>query len=335
MTPEEMDPVHLRRELKRGSVPAVLAASARDHPDAVLRIDDDRLSRTELAASVARHASVLGDHGITRGSRVVINARSSMGLVVAYLATLSVGGVAVLTNPSYMATELAAVIDRAKASTLLVDEDYEQGTSAQVLRMGEIAAAADRADEIPFAEVSPDDVALLAFTSGTTGSPKVVPLTHGELLASIRAAMQAWGWSSEDTLVHALPLFHQHGLSGVHASLVAGSSAAILSSFEPEQLLRTIEQERATVLFGVPSIHLRLLELTPDALAPMQQLRLVTSGSAPLPAELAQQFHETTGIEPLERYGLTESGLNLSNPYSGERVPGTVGTPLPGVEVTL
>ncbi len=335
MTPEEMDPVRLRRELKRGSVPAVLAASARDHPDAVLRIDDDRLSRTELAASVARHASVLGDHGITRGSRVVINARSSMGLVVAYLATLSVGGVAVLTNPSYMATELAAVIDRAKASTLLVDEDYEQGTSAQVLRMGEIAAAADRADEIPFAEVSPDDVALLAFTSGTTGSPKVVPLTHGELLASIRAAMQAWGWSSEDTLVHALPLFHQHGLSGVHASLVAGSSAAILSSFEPEQLLRTIEQERATVLFGVPSIHQRLLELTPDALAPMQQLRLVTSGSAPLPAELAQQFHETTGIEPLERYGLTESGLNLSNPYSGERVPGTVGTPLPGVEVTL
>ena len=335
VTPEEVDPPHLRRELKRGSIPAVLTASARNHPDAVLSVDDVHLTRAHLAASVSRYASVLGDHGMSHGSRIVINARSSMDLVVAYLAALSVGGVVVLTNPTYTATELDAVIDRARASILLVDDDGDRESSVPKLRMGDLAAAADGATEHPLPEVSSDDVALLAFTSGTTGSPKVVPLTHGELLASIRAAMQAWGWSSADTLVHALPLSHQHGLSGIHASLIAGSSAAILSSFDPERLMQAIERAQGTVLFGVPSIHQRLVALEPEALAPIRRLRLVTSGSAPLPAGLAREFRDKTGIEPLERYGLTESGLNVSNPYSGKRVPGTVGTPLPGVEVVL
>lgn len=333
--PEEIHPGSLRRDLQGGSIPAVLTTAAREHPGSSLRIDDDRLSHQELAASVGRCAAVLRAHGIARGSRLVIHARSSMDLVVAYLATLAVGGVAVLTNPLHTATELDDVIDRAKASALLVDDDCEKVASVTVLRMREVTAAADGAAEAPFAEVSADDVALLAFTSGTTGSPKVVPLTHGQLLASIRAAMQAWAWSSADILVHALPLFHQHGLSGVHASLVAGSSAAILSRFDPEHLLETIEREHATVLFAVPSIHQRLVELAPEALAPLRQLRLVTSGSAPLSVELADRLREKTGVQALERYGLTESGLNLSNPYRGERVPGTVGTPLPGVEVTL
>jgi malonyl-CoA/methylmalonyl-CoA synthetase len=336
VTPGEVDPPHLRRELKRGSIPGVLTASARYYPDAVLSVDDVCLSRTQLAASVSRCASVLGDHGMSHGSRIVINARSSMALVVAYLGALSVGGVVVLANPTYTASELTEVVDRARASVLLVDDgDGDRESSVQKLRMGDLAAAADGATEHPLPEVSSDDVALLAFTSGTTGSPKVVPLTHGELLASIRAAMQAWGWSSADTLVHALPLFHQHGLSGIHASLIAGSSAVILSSSDPERLMQAVERARGTVLFGVPSIHQRLIDLEPEALAPMRQLRLVTSGSGPLPAALAREFREKTGIEPLERYGLTESGLNVSNPYFGKRVPGTVGTPLPGVEVVL
>jgi malonyl-CoA/methylmalonyl-CoA synthetase len=334
-SPELVDAMTLRQELERGSVPAALAASARINPDAVLSVDEERISRARLVVSVARFASVLGDRGASPGSRIVVNAQSSLDLVIAYLATLATGAVAVLTNPAYTATELDAVIDRSGASLLLVDDGCDRVASVPVLRLAALAVDAAAAAEAPFADVSPDAVALLAFTSGTTGSPKAVPLTHGELLASIRAAMRAWEWTSADTLVHALPLFHQHGLSGVHASLVAGSSAAILSSFDPERLMQTIEREGGTVLFGVPSIYQRLVALEPDALGPLRQLRLATSGSAPLPTELAAELVEKAGVVPLERYGLTETGLNVSNPYSGERVPGTVGTPLPGVEVVL
>jgi len=135
--------------------------------------------------------------------------------------------------------------------------------------------------------------------------------------------------------VHALPLYHQHGLSGIHATLLAGSSAAILSRFSPAALIEAVDREQATVLFGIPSIHQRLLELPSQQLRPLRRLRLVTSGSAPLPVSLAQRFNVVTGVVLLERYGLTESGLNLSNSYDAERVPGLVGTPLPGVEVEL
>jgi len=123
--------------------------------------------------------------------------------------------------------------------------------------------------------------------------------------------------------------------SGIHASPIAGSNAVILSSFDPERLMQAVERARGTVLFGVPSIHRRLVALEPEPLAPMRPLRLVTSGSAELPSGLAREFRDKTGIEPLERYGLTESGLNVSKPYSGRCVPGTVGTPLPGVDVVL
>lgn len=334
-TPELLDPEQLRRELDRGSLPGVLAASARSHPEAMLSVDGERISRADLVVSVARFASVLIDRGASCGSRIVIKAEGSLDLVIAYLATLWIGGVAVLTNPTGTATELDAVIDRSSAGMLLVDDGSARDASVPVLHLGDLAADAEAADQAPVLEVSSDDVALLAFTSGTTGSPKAVPLTHGEVLASIRAAMRAWDWSSTDTLVHALPLFHQHGLSGVHASLVAGSSAAILSSFDPERLMQTIAREGGTVMFGVPSVYQRLLALDAAALAPVRRLRLATSGSAPLPVELAGELVERTGIVPLERYGLTETGLNLSNPYAGERVAGTVGTPLPGVEVIL
>lgn len=178
-------------------------------------------------------------------------------------------------------------------------------------------------------------MALLAFTSGTTGRPKGVPLTHAHLLSSIRAAMWAWKWQESDVLVHALPLFHQHGLSGLHASLVAGTGATILAKFDAEDLVRTVDEANATVLFGVPAIHRRLVDLPIEKLRPLRRLRIITSGSGPLSLSLAQAFTETTGVELLERYGLTESGLDVSNPYDGPRVPGSVGLPLPGVELRL
>jgi malonyl-CoA/methylmalonyl-CoA synthetase len=189
----------------------------------------------------------------------------------------------------------------------------------------------------PLAAPSPasDDVALLAFTSGTTGRPKGVPLTHGNLLASVRGVLEAWRWSVDDVLVHALPLSHQHGLSGVNATLLAGSRAALLSSFDPAELCATIARERATVLFAVPAMYDRLIAWEGLGDADLTSLRLAVSGSAPLSPTLFERVAEALGQPPLERYGSTETGLSVSNPYEGPRKPGKVGLPLPGVELDI
>ena len=334
--PEELDPTELRSRLTRGSIPALLAEAASEHPSSTLAVDSDRVTLAELHGIVARRAAALAEHGVAAGDRVLISAPGSLELVITYLAALHAGAVVVLANPAYTRHELATALSRSGAALLVTADPGVQ--VADLGRSCSLQALAHRAEAVtphPGTAVRSDSVALLAFTSGTTATPKAVPLTHGHLLSSIRAAMWAWHWNSSDTLVHALPLFHQHGLSGVHATLVAGSSASILSRFDPEALVDMVKRERATVLFGVPSIHRRLLQLGTDHLKPLRNLRLVTSGSAPLPAVLADEFQAATGISLLERYGLTETGLNLSNPYAGHRVPGRVGTPLPGVEVAL
>jgi malonyl-CoA/methylmalonyl-CoA synthetase len=188
---------------------------------------------------------------------------------------------------------------------------------------------------VPADPVEPDAPAILAYTSGTTGTPKGVPLSHRNLLASIRSALLAWRWSADDVVIHALPLTHQHGLGAVHASLLTGSAAAIGSRFEPAQLARLAGQVNASVLFAVPAMYERLAELTPGELAPLRRLRLIVSGSAPLSPELAGRIATALGQLPLERYGTTETGLDVSNPCDGERVAGSVGRPLPGVELRI
>jgi malonyl-CoA/methylmalonyl-CoA synthetase len=168
--------------------------------------------------------------------------------------------------------------------------------------------------------------AMLAYTSGTTGRPKGALLSHANVVASIRGAMLAWRWREDDVLVHALPLSHQHGLSGVHATLLAGSRAVLLSSFDPERLGAALHG--ASVLFAVPAMYERL-DLGGA------RLRIAVSGSAPLPPRLAERLAAQLGELPLERYGSTEAGLNLSNLVAGPRRAGAVGFPLPGVEARV
>ena len=214
--------------------------------------------------------------------------------IAMYLGILRAGAVAVPLNPTYTRAE----VDRLMA-----------------------AATASPVD---------DEVALIAFTSGTTGDPKAVPLTHRNLLASIRAAMAAWRWSQHDVLVHALPLFHQHGLGGLHATLIAGSRLHVLPQFTPEGLLDAIIGDGATVLFAVPTMYQRLAGMP----SINNRLRLCICGSAPLSPPVADIAERVLRRRPLVRYGLTESGLDVSQVY-GEPRDGTVGVPLPGVEVRL
>ncbi len=334
--PAELDPAEVRTRLATVTIPEALALAARTSPATSLGVDGSSASYAELVDEVDRGAAALVERGLDPGDRVAICAGGSLDLVRAYLSVLRARGVAVLANPAYTRDELGRLLEQAGARLLLHDRD--RTALPAVGAAVDIADWGARAGELaPYTGPGPGlhDVALLAFTSGTTGTPKGVPLTHAHLTTSIAAAMAAWRWEPGDVLVHCLPLFHQHGLSGVHASLLAGSAAHLLTRYDAEELLATIERVRATVMFGVPAIHRRLLELDRERLAPLRGLRLMTSGSGPLPRAVAEAVTEATGQRLLERYGLTETGLDLSNPYDGPRITGTVGYPLPGVEARI
>ncbi|WP_235999560.1 amidase family protein [Qaidamihabitans albus] len=313
--------------LGNATLPALAHASARKFPDRIaLDIDGETVTHGELDADAARIAGWLSDR-IGPGDRVVLSGPSSTDFVRCYLATLRAGGVVVPANPAATAAELGHLFaDSSAALALVADpEATPPGIPAQPLH------AVPRGRPLPATSSGPDEVALLAYTSGTTGRPKGVPLSHRRLLTSIRAAMAAWRWSADDVLVHALPLFHQHGLGGVHATLVAGSTARLLSRFTTDALVRAARG--ATVLFAVPTMYERLVD-APGATDVLGALRLCVCGSAPLSEALAARVAATFGRPPLVRYGTTETGLDVSNPYGAARAD-TVGLPLPGVLLRL
>ncbi len=183
-------------------------------------------------------------------------------------------------------------------------------------------------------EAGAGDVALVVYTSGTTGRPKGAMLTHANLVAGVSSLDDAWCWTTADRLALALPLFHVHGLvAGLFGSLAAGGSVVVFPRFDPEEVLASAERHGATMFFGVPTMYHRLVAA--EGVERLGALRLCVSGSAALSAELWKEVHRRTGVAVLERYGMTETLLTISNPYRGERRPGTVGFPLPGVRSTL
>jgi malonyl-CoA/methylmalonyl-CoA synthetase len=330
---EDVDPGALRARLVEGTLHGCFAATAARRPDALaLDVDGERATHGELDARAARLAGWLRAEGVAPGDRVLLCGPTSLALVVAYVATLRAGAIAMPCDAALTADELAHVVgDGAPAAAFVAGDARER------LRGVERVASLD--EPLPAAEpLAPEQrpgPALLAYTSGTTGKPKGVPLTHANLLASTRGAALAWRWSEDDALVHALPLSHQHGLSGVHFTLVYGSRAHIARRFDPATLCATIERERATVLFAVPAMYERLDAWEGFGAADLSSLRLAVCGSAPLPAALSERVAGRLGQLPLERYGSTEAGLDVSNPLDGERRPGRVGRPLPGVELRL
>ena len=253
-----------------------------------------------------------------------------------YLGALRAGAVVVLANPGYTAAELGHLV--ADSGAVLAFADREPARRLAELGPGSAPPLTADVREVPDGPragpgrsaghaVRPDDIALLAYTSGTTGRPKGVPLTHRQVTVSIRAVMAAWRWSEDDVLAHALPLFHQHGLGGLHAALIAGGTVHIRAKFTPADLMRTIAGYRASALFAVPTIYQALLDVQ---VAPITGLRLAVCGSAPLSPALAERLPPVLGRLPVIRYGTTESGLDVSNPLDDPRGD-TVGIPLPGV----
>jgi len=323
--------------LGEATIPGLAAASADRVPDRIaLAVDGEQVTHAELDAGAARVAAWLAAR-LDPGDRVLLAARSSLGFVRCYLGALRAGAVVVLANPGYTAPELAHLVTDSAASVAFADRGPAEllaGLPSPPLTVNPGAVPAG--PPVPPARIraGPDDTALLAYTSGTTGRPKAVPLTHRQLLTSIRVAMTAWGWREDDVLAHALPLFHQHGLSGVHAVLAAGGTAHIGSRFTAAGLAGTVRRHRASVLFAVPTMYQALVDGGPRHRGLLAGVRLAVCGSAPLTAHLAKRLAGELGRTPLVRYGLTETGLNVSHTTTDIR-PGSVGIPFPGVLVRL
>jgi malonyl-CoA/methylmalonyl-CoA synthetase len=318
--------------LAAGTLPRAWATRWAAAPSApVLAGADQRwMTAGELDERTVAVAGRYAAAGLVPGDRVLMSADASVELAVAHVAALRAGLVVVPVNTAFGPAELAAVAGAAAPSLAVLDD---------IGRLPGVRATGP-AVELPPGTVpaldaaSPADVGLLVFTSGTTGTPKGVPLTHANLLASSASVEHAWRWTPEDRLVLSLPLFHVHGLGvGLHGTLLAGASAVLLPRFDVDTVLDAAAATAATLLFGVPTMWVRLAASA--RAGELGRLRLCVSGSAPLDPATVAALAERTGSPVLERYGMTETGMLVSNPYAGERRPGSVGLALPGVEVRL
>jgi malonyl-CoA/methylmalonyl-CoA synthetase len=296
------------------------------------------LHAAALADQTALAAANLADKGVEEGSRVLWSCSPSLPSIVALLGALRRGAVVVPVNPATTKSErayiqrdvrpAAAIVDRPGVKEQLEQDEPEMATFFP----DELLAAIAAPHAFVLDRASPDADALIVYTSGTTGVPKGAVHTHRSLLAGVQALTLAWGWQPDDRLILALPLFHVHGLcAGLFATLAAGGSAVVFERFTPSLVLDAVGE--ASMFFGVPTMYHRLAET--GRASELAALRLCVAGSAPLPADLWEQFHDEFGVSVLERYGMSETLLTLSNPLVGERRPGSVGLPLPGVEAVV
>jgi malonyl-CoA/methylmalonyl-CoA synthetase len=321
-----------------GSLPgAWTAAWAADPARPVLStLDGITVTAAEFAERTAAAAGRYAAAGLVPGDRILFSAGPSIDLVVAYVAALRYGLAVVPANTAYTAPELAHVAADSAPRLAVLDDPARRPDGGVTVTGPDLAGlpAALKASGVDLDGAGPDDVALIVYTSGTTGKPKGAPLTHANLLASAHAVRIAWRWDPDDRLALCLPLFHVHGLGvGLHGTLTTGASAVVMPRFDPAAISAAVADARASLFFGVPTMYHRLAG-SPH-LAALRPLRLAVSGSAPLPAQLHAAIENGSGQRVLERYGMTETIMLVSNPYDGERRPGTVGFPLPGVEVRL
>lgn len=302
--------------------------------------DVDRLS-----ASMARF---LSGCGVEPGDRVSVQVEKTPEALCLYLACLRAGFVFHPLNMAYKAAELDYFLNDAEPAAVICDPDRERVVTPIASRAGArlvlvldgdgagTLAEGARGTSPDFGTVArrPDDLAALLYSSGTTGVPKGIMLTHSNLLRNTEALVASWGFTSRDRLLHALPIFHVHGLFVANGCvLLSGASMRWLATYRAEEVLRFLPE--CTVMMGVPTYYTRLLAQPALDAALVRNVRLFVSGSAPLLEETFIEFEARTGHRILERYGMTETNMNTSNPLDGERRPGTVGLPLPGVDVRV
>lgn len=324
-------------------------ASIGDEKKIVAELDDGSVISYEgLFGNAENIASMLMDQGLQTDDRVVVQVDKSIYAVELYLGVVLAGGIFIPLNTAYTESELDYFLSDATPSILICDPKIESKLTSIAKQSGVkkvFTLASDSSGsfmELAYKQSpgfegvarSKDDIASIIYTSGTTGRSKGAMLTHNNLASNASTLVDYWRFDKNDILIHSLPIFHVHGLFvAINVTLMVGSSMIFHNKFNVEEILA--DMQRATVLMGVPTFYVRLLEL--DGLNPdsTQSMRLFVSGSAPMLADTHIEWQERTGHYIIERYGMSETNMNTSNPYDGDRIAGTVGYPLPNVDVIV
>lgn len=306
-------------------------------------------SYADLERESAIYARLFLDNGLEKGDRVLVQVEKSAASVFIYAACLRYGSIYLPLNTAYQRNETEYFIDNAKPSMIICDPGHKSdmlqlaeshGLDIRILTLdadGHGTASDEARNLTPFyftAESQQDDIAVILYTSGTTGRPKGAMISHGNLITNGLALHEAWGWRADDVMLHALPIFHVHGLFlGMHLPMLSGAKIHFLQQFNTSEIISLFKD--STVYMGVPTNYTRLLSDPSLNEQSCRNMRLFISGSAPLLEKTFFEFEQRTGYTILERYGLTETGMNTSNPLTGPRKPGTVGPPLPGVSAKV
>ncbi|MBL3573708.1 malonyl-CoA synthase [Rhodovulum sulfidophilum] len=309
--------------------------------------DGGSLTHAAFLALAARHAHALNAFGLGPGDRLAVQVEKSPEALALYAACLQAGVIFLPLNTAYTPAELSYFIGDSAARLVICDgrrmgalTPVAETAGAHIATLntdgsGSFAViAATKSATYPTVARAPDDLAALLYTSGTTGRSKGAMLSQRNLLSNAEVLTEAWRFTEDDVLLHALPIFHTHGLFvATNIMLLAGGAMILLPKFDIDAVIAALP--RATAMMGVPTFYTRLLDDPRFDRALAAHIRLFVSGSAPLLAETHRAFEARTGHRILERYGMTETNMSTSNPYDGERIAGTVGLPLPGVELRI
>jgi malonyl-CoA/methylmalonyl-CoA synthetase len=308
--------------------------------------DNKEISYMDFHIMINQLANVLIKKGMRVGDRVAVQAEKSNTQIALYAATIKAGGVYLPLNTGYTSSELDYFIKDSSAKIIIVDKNVENiiaknldaNTVLLTLNSDETGSLTALADEqesfFDAVERGSDDLAAILYTSGTTGKSKGAILSHQNLLSNTKVLKDYWKFTKEDVLLHMLPIYHTHGLF-VASNLLAyaGGSMIFLPKFDIDQALKWMS--KSTTMMGVPTFYTRLLSDSRFDHSLTEHMRLFISGSAPLLAETHKEFEDRTSKKILERYGMTETNMSTSNPYDNERIAGTVGLPLPGIQLRI
>ncbi len=314
---------------------------------AIEELDGTRITYADLIARAGQMANVLTSRGVKVGDRVAAQTEKSVAALVLYLATVRAGAIYLPLNTAYTLNELEYFIGDAEPSLVVCDPSKAEGIAKIAAKVGArvetlgadgkgslTEAAAKASPDFTTVPRGNDDLAAILYTSGTTGRSKGAMLSHDNLASNSLSLVGYWRFTKDDVLIHALPIYHTHGLFvASNVTLFARASMIFLPKFDPELILKLMA--RATVMMGVPTFYTRLLQNPGLSKESTRHMRLFISGSAPLLADTHREWSARTGHAVLERYGMTETNMNTSNPYDGDRVPGAVGFPLPGVSARV